>query len=311
MVILRPRVSFDEHVWEQILLTIQKSNNRPSFFMHESKERTIVETDEHELCTKDKVFLLISRILSDKKSLVAKVYRGLIQVFDDRLNQRDLNECRLNLQRAYKNYSQGIEDDNNYAIEDNRARRLDAHAIIHYTSLALFDARPNLKKSPKVCELSIMIVEDLVLGRLYHSVMEEIRFETYEKDNFLSSQIHSLPLKDRPNIISTEALQCIQSLPEPRSAVAKLNHCVQFIELISLSYTIHKQDPMCTDSLITLVCQHIIYAQIPCINAEIAFIEEFVRDEQLLNGKEGYVLVTLQASLFYLNSTTCVYNQFL
>eukprot|EP00797_Seminavis_robusta_P037099 Sro969_g226270.2 (122) ;mRNA; r:32229-32594 len=37
------------------------------------------------------------------------------------------------------------------------------------------------------------------------------------------------------------------------------------------------------------------------INAEVAFLEEFARDEQLLRGKEGYALVTLQASLHFLN----------
>ena len=30
---------------------------------------------------------------------------------------------------------------------------------------------------------------------------------------------------------------------------------------------------------------------------------EFARDEQLLRGKEGYSLVTLQAALHYLNSS--------
>ena len=39
------------------------------------------------------------------------------------------------------------------------------------------------------------------------------------------------------------------------------------------------------------------------INSQIAFLEEFARDEQLLRGKEGYALVTLQASLHFLNAS--------
>jgi hypothetical protein len=37
------------------------------------------------------------------------------------------------------------------------------------------------------------------------------------------------------------------------------------------------------------------------MNAEIAFLEEFARDEQLLRGREGYSLVTMQASLHFLS----------
>jgi Vacuolar sorting protein 9 (VPS9) domain len=39
----------------------------------------------------------------------------------------------------------------------------------------------------------------------------------------------------------------------------------------------------------------------PELNGQIAFLEEFARDEQLLRGREGYALVTLQASLHFLN----------
>ena len=58
------------------------------------------------------------------------------------------------------------------------------------------------------------------------------------------------------------------------------------------------------DSLLEMVCQHIIAAKVPSLNAEIVFLEEFARDEQLLRGKEGYALVTLQASLHFLNTST-------
>jgi hypothetical protein len=51
-----------------------------------------------------------------------------------------------------------------------------------------------------------------------------------------------------------------------------------------------------------MVCQHVVAANIQHLHAEVAFIEEFSRDEQLLSGKEGYALITLQASLHYLDS---------
>mmetsp|Transcript_6712 Transcript_6712/g.8618 ORF Transcript_6712/g.8618 Transcript_6712/m.8618 type:complete len:119 (-) Transcript_6712:40-396(-) len=61
---------------------------------------------------------------------------------------------------------------------------------------------------------------------------------------------------------------------------------------------------MGADSLLKMVCEHIIVAKVPSLNAELVFLEEFARDEQLLRGKEGYSLVTLQASLHFLNAST-------
>ena len=51
------------------------------------------------------------------------------------------------------------------------------------------------------------------------------------------------------------------------------------------------------------MCQHILIAKVYGINAQIAFLEEFARDETLLRGREGYALVTLQASLHFLNAS--------
>ena len=50
-----------------------------------------------------------------------------------------------------------------------------------------------------------------------------------------------------------------------------------------------------------MVCQHVLIARVDRLNAEITFLEEFARDEQLLRGREGYSLVTLQAALHFLN----------
>jgi hypothetical protein len=50
-----------------------------------------------------------------------------------------------------------------------------------------------------------------------------------------------------------------------------------------------------------MVCQHLIVAKVPNLNAEISFLQEFAHDDQLLRGKEGYALVTLQASLHFMN----------
>merc|ERR1711862_914369 len=90
------------------------------------------------------------------------------------------------------------EQENNLTI--NRERRIDAHAVIHFTVQTLFEDKPNLIKvndngfynenSNMIKTLCINAVEELVLGELYLSLQEEIRLEMYQKDNSLSCNIH-------------------------------------------------------------------------------------------------------------------------
>jgi hypothetical protein len=61
---------------------------------------------------------------------------------------------------------------------------------------------------------------------------------------------------------------------------------------------------MGADFLLTLVCQHLALAHVPKLNAECSFLEEFATDhQQLLQGKEGYALVTIQACVHFLNAS--------
>ena len=109
--------------------------------------------------------------------------------------------------------------------------------------------------------------------------------------------------------VSESALTAMHSLPEAHSVSDKLRCCTTFLERISdfflVSSTSNRNSTKSigADSLLKLVCEHLIMAKVPGINAQIAFLEEFARDEELLRGKEGYALVTLQASLHFLNSS--------
>ena len=104
--------------------------------------------------------------------------------------------------------------------------------------------------------------------------------------------------------ISQEALEALCQIPKAHSVGDKLFYCVQFLERISNLFTsldgAGGEGP-CADSLLKLSCQHLVASDLPAMNAEITFLEEFARDEELLRGREGYSLVTLQASLHFLN----------
>ena len=175
---------------------------------------------------------------------------------------------------------------------------------------ALLEFRPALGGTPTFTEWTATAVESLVFGRLYDPVYEEIVAETSDADALLQSKIRAFEeaWASRPNLVSEGALEALHTLPQAHSAADKLHYCVRFLELLSEFYLDSRQNDgpgasshLCADSLLKLTCQHIIAARLPHANAEVAFLEEFARDEQLLRGREGYSLVTLQAALHFLN----------
>jgi len=232
--------------------------------------------------------LLVNRILNDKASLPGHVYRSLIQTFKDRLEERKVL----------------LEKKASVTAVSPRARRDDAHAVIKHVTGTLLEVRPGLGSTPAFTESTATAVESLVFGQLYELVFEEIVAETSERDATLMDKIGSFEeerKEDDDNLISTLAIDALGILPEAHSAVDKLHYCVRFLELVSEHFS---DGTIGADSLLKLVCQHIVKARLAHMNAEVAFLEEFARDEQLLRGREGYALVTLQASLHFLNMSS-------
>ena len=303
------------------------------------REVDIVETGEDELAIADKVLLLASRILSNKDSLPGHVYRKLIEAFRSRCCDFNLRDLQLQKQKEQKiedssitdfssseNLSTSINFENtgqDEAKEDQLShthqRRRDAHAVIKYVTTSLLLTRPGFGYSPSLTEKTATAVESLVFGEIYDLVMEEIEIEYQNKDDLLLEKIANFERKlaqgddllkasdddlcfGYKSCISEAALEALHCLTHAHSAVDKLRYCVLFLEQISEKYSKSlMKSAMGADSLLKMVCQHILLAKVIGINAQIAFLEEFARDEQLLRGREGYALVTLQASLHFLN----------
>ena len=322
LLLVRPHVSIDP-IWEEIWAEAKRSapENKsniipfplgaksPAQQAQEAKKQRyqrdsdIVGTEEFELATEEKVLLLVSRILNDKLSLPGHVYRTLLQVHRDRTKQYPLDDLPMES-------AQETEADSSSDAETNkrtrRSRRQDAHAVIKHVTATLLEVRPGFGSSPAITEMSATAVEDLVFADLYHSVYEEIVEETREVDASLMAKImefdnaHKEPNWDE---ISMDALKALAMIPEAKSPSDKLRLSVRFLELISEHFSAPRSKAVGADSLLKMACQHIVVAKVPHMNAEIGFLEEFARDEQLLRGKEGYALVTLQASMHFLNAS--------
>ena len=327
IILVRPTVTTDP-AWVDFCEEAEKSHQRrglPFHFLQSDstaakrdryeRELDIVTTDEIEIPTADKVLLLVSRILNNKESLPGHVYRQLIEKLRDRAEKRgpmsDIAKTRIELQDK---------DDKDPSEESQaeliRARRQDAHAVIKHVTATILKLRPGFAASPTITEYTATAVEGLVFGQIYDLVMEEIEAEFEEQENELLEKVVTFERRhvhvddstlQNKHHISEEAIGVLHNLPEAHSAVDKLRYCVTFLERISeffSSDTSNETKPMGADSLLKLICQHIIAAKVFGINAQVAFIDEFARDEQLLRGKEGYALVSLQASLHFLNASS-------
>jgi hypothetical protein len=298
ILLVRPSIQIDP-IWDTI--TAQAYASRPP----ESDDRSryhrdvdIVKTAEDEIPTDEKVLLLVSRLLNDKSSLPGHMYRELIQAFRERCTER--------------------------ASAAGRFRRDDAHAIIKHITATLLQVRAEFSSSPYLTERTASAVETLVLGQIYTLVWDEILVETADQDEALKQKVtrcnlleydengthvfvsDKIPSKLERNV-SQVALEAIRQLPQCHTTADKLTNCVQFLECISEHFAAMDGQLLSAESLLQMVCQHLwICMSIHAaeLHAEITFLEEFARDEQLLRGREGYALVTLQAALHFLDNST-------
>lgn len=334
LLLVRPNVTVDSE-WADIYAQARKShpadlafNIFPSGTKAAKRERyerefDIVKTDEEELATEDKVLLLVSRQLNNRDSLPGHVYRELLRTFRERSDVRgSLPQSFAESNGVVQKSSERNEDDDGQvselddAMQLRRSRRQDAHAVIKYVTATLLEVRPGFSISPGITELTATAVESLVFGEVYDLIIGEIEADYKSKDETLLAKIEvfesqQMALEDEGihcnSNVSESAISALHHLPEAHSVADKLQYCTIFLERISDFFAEPSKDgkvsgkSMGADSLLKMVCQHLLLAKVPSINAQVAFIEEFARDEQLIHGKEGYSLVTLQASLHFLN----------
>jgi len=295
VVLVRPNVIVDP-IWEEITLKAKKAapidTNKINlvglnFLKHDDRKRRrkrdedIVHSQDSEITMKEKIFLLVSSSLNDKKSLPGFIYRQLVAELRKRAAERQL---KAKAERP----------------PCDRSIRQDVHGIIKHITATLLQVRPGFSSSPRITELSASAVESLVFGQLYDLVFEEILNETKEKDQMLTERISRAQIDySSADFIADGAIYALQELSNHHSVSDKLSCCVDLLQCISNQ---GEMSNMSADSLLKMVCQHIVIANVNNLNAECLFLEEFARDEQLLRGKEGYALVTLQASLNFLNA---------
>mmetsp|Transcript_3575 Transcript_3575/g.9557 ORF Transcript_3575/g.9557 Transcript_3575/m.9557 type:complete len:385 (-) Transcript_3575:172-1326(-) len=301
------------------------------------RDAEIVGTDEYELPTEEKVVLLVARSLNDRMSLPGHFYRCLVKEHRARAEARSKDEG--NAWRVTEDEKRSGDDKHLMGTgESHSSKNLpqcrDAHFVIHHVMATLIEYRPGFTLSPQLAVKMAAAVEAFVFGELYDPIFAELVGETRDLDEALMKKIGAYEIeclqrtcrgdsmacsrrKIREEDISVEALEALLRLPEARVPSDKLRYCVNFVESISSHFCgsssntpdvmqsvkskVTSGPSMGADSLLKMVCEHIIVGKVPHLNAELKFLEEFATDEHVLKGKEGYALVTLQSSLRFLN----------
>jgi len=317
IVLVRPNVIIDHSSWNEVI-----SNAKNSFSKISIKKIDGIRADSDileatELDTEEKVLLLVSRSLNDKFSLPGFMFRCLIEEHRKRVEQRRNSPLGY---RSGENIANDADSSNVSSADDpasffmhSRSSRQDAHAIIFYITTSFLEVRPEVRSCQRFMDIAKDSVEIVVLSELYQPIFEEIMAEVSLKDVSLAAKVKEFESSDSYNLLpmnySNDAIETLQNIANFHSPIQKLDIFVIFLELISVTYSANAEKTSrdgCSsminaDSLLTSVCRHIILAKVDNLNAEIGFVEEFAKDEDLLRGKSGYALVTMQASLHVLN----------
>lgn len=199
----------------------------------------------------------------------------------------------------------------------------DVHGILRELTQAVLSSCPMLTTSDEAAIQAVNCIDQWVLGATYGPVYARIASgQARERDKRLAQRVarEEVARKEagQPCLAATceaGALAALGSTGAARTGRDKLEFLVQAVEKISAS--LPAKSP--TDTLLWCICRHLSAAimdigvaenkatggragnaLLPRPHAEVAFIEQFVRDESWLMGKEGYVLTTVDAALHVL-----------
>lgn len=188
----------------------------------------------------------------------------------------------------------------------------DARAVVHELIVALLEVEPSWRSSRAAVERVMAAVEGVVLKALYHLVFDELMTRTLASDQALEawvlrgeSEMHRGDREAlRNDVRVAAAAEELRQLPLQATGPGKLQHVTRAV--VALGQGDMSLTP---DELLPLLVLAVRRAGVPCLHAELAFIEEFSDVRQLL-GADGYAFTSLQVCRRWLirssGSLSCV-----
>lgn len=205
----------------------------------------------------------------------------------------------------------------------------DVHGVLRELTRAILAWCPMLTASDEAAIQAVNCIDQRVFSETYGPVYSRIASgQARERDATLA---HRVRREERSRIASGRssltgacqpiALSALRAAGNARTGRDKLGFLVQAVERISEALPAKAT----TDTLLWSLCRHLAAATLsggagaatgrtgsgsgdrapmPRPHAEVAFVEQFVRDESWLMGKQGYVLTTVDAALHVLLDPT-------
>lgn len=216
----------------------------------------------------------------------------------------------------------------------------DVHGVLRELTRAVLEWCPLLTASHEAQIQAVNCIDQRVFSETYGPVFGRIASsgKVHEGDRSLARRVvkeeRSRAAGGQPSLLSTcrtEVMSALRSAGSARTGRDKLEFLVQAVERASDALT---EQPT-TDALIFSVCRHLAAATsgvavdiggtslgvagdnggfsggggsggdahpaLPRPHAEVAFVEQFMRDESWVVGKQGYVLTTVIAALHVLS----------
>ena len=153
VVLVRPNVMIDP-IWDDITNRARLSapvgknglaalidNQKVEKQKRRKRDEEILKSEDNELSTKEKILLLVSSSLNDKRSLPGHIYRELILEHQVRFESRTTQQKK-------------DEPSEQHPSIDPRITRQDTHAVIKHVTATLLEVRPGFCASPRITEIS-------------------------------------------------------------------------------------------------------------------------------------------------------------
>lgn len=240
---------------------------------------------------------------------------GVQEWVDGAEGEKESKECGAGTGAA-----DGTAGDDGGAGEEVCDALRDVHGVLRELTQALLTWCPLLTASDEAAIQAVNCIDQRVFLETYGPVYGRIASgQARDRDATLARRVEreerSRLVAGRPSLVAEcwpEVLGALRAADAARTGRDKLEFLVQAVERISEALPATAS----TDTLLWSLCRHLSAATIrsgaaggraggssapmPRPHAEVAFVEQFVRDESWLMGKQGYVLTTVDAALHVL-----------
>ncbi|CAM9523729.1 unnamed protein product [Choristocarpus tenellus] len=184
----------------------------------------------------------------------------------------------------------------------------DVHGYLRELTRAVLAACPSFLTSSEEATLqAVNAVDRRVFAECYDAVFNHVAAQQRAQDKSLSTRLRreattrrATGLQPFSELCCPQALVSLRAMGRAQTSFDKLGCLVRAVEDM-IQELPGGPEAVTADDLLWSLCVHLAAGPVALPHAEVAFIEQFVRDEYWLLGREGYVLTSVEAAMHILH----------